>query len=193
MPTARVALAAATGPDGRIYVLGGIGGTTLTLSVVEAYSSITDTWTTLQPMLTTRSEHAAAFGRDGLLYVIGGREHMPQPPDVFLGRVDAYIADSNGWRTVQPLPTSRFCLAAVMGPDGRIYAIGGFSDGMQLGSVDGYVASSNGWHTFQPMPTPRSYLAAATGPDGRIYAIGGLTSGSGLPMSSAVEVFNPDA
>ena len=66
-------------------------------------------------------------------------------------------------------------LAGAIGPDGRIYAIGGWSTNCTayLSRVEAFNVSSNTWTTGQPMPTARQFEGVATGPDGRIYAVGG--------------------
>jgi N-acetylneuraminic acid mutarotase len=71
MPTARAGFAAATGPDGRIYAIGG-GGDTGSGNTVEAYAPGTNSWATLASMPTARSLLAAATGPDGRIYAIGG-------------------------------------------------------------------------------------------------------------------------
>ncbi len=71
MPTARNVLAAATGPDGRIYAIGGhpVGPN---LNPAEAYDTKTNAWTPVASMPTMRGELTAATGPDGRIYVIGG-------------------------------------------------------------------------------------------------------------------------
>src|SRR5438874_829660 len=71
MPTARTALAAATGSDGRTYAIGGFDGTNI-LNTVEAYTPGSNSWSTVTPLPTARTALAAAEGLDGQLYVIGG-------------------------------------------------------------------------------------------------------------------------
>jgi uncharacterized repeat protein (TIGR01451 family) len=181
MPTARYGLAAATGPDGRIYAIGG-GNTTGTQSfnTVEAYAPGTNTWVTAAPMSTVRSELAAATGTDGRIYAIGGNG---------LNTVEVYTPAMNTWAAVAPMLTDRTELAAATGPDGRTYAIGGRKSGVgPINTVEAYTPSTNTWATVAPMPTGRYALAAATGPDGRIYAIGG--GGNGLVLNT-VEAYTP--
>src|SRR5438552_4032262 len=71
MPTGRIALAAATAPNGRIYAMGGARFPINSLKTVEAYDPFTNAWTTVAPMPTGRSGLAAATGVDGRIYAIG--------------------------------------------------------------------------------------------------------------------------
>ncbi len=87
-----------------------------------------------------------------------------------------------------PCPRRAY-LAAATGPDGRIYAIGGYYNGSYLTTVEAYTPGSNTWTSVAPMPTARYGLAAATGPDGRIYAIGG--DDSWLGITNTVYAYTP--
>src|SRR5207249_2121084 len=99
------------------------------------------------------------------------------------------------WSSVAPMQYERFGLAAATGADGRIYAIGGFSD-FTKSTVEAYNPASNSWSTLAPMPTARVFLAAVAGADGRIYAIGGfnyfgLNNGVDAVALNTVEAYNP--
>src|SRR5207302_4087591 len=72
MPTARAALAAVTGADGRIYAIGGFSATRGFVNTVEAYTPSTNSWSTVAPMPTPRALLAATTGPDGRIYAIGG-------------------------------------------------------------------------------------------------------------------------
>ena len=66
-------------------------------------------------------------------------------------------------------------LAAVVGPDNRVYAIGGYGGSANascLNSVERYDPTTNKWETIASMTQGRRALAAVAMPDG-IYAIGG--------------------
>jgi N-acetylneuraminic acid mutarotase len=165
MPTARSLLATVTGPDGRIYAIGGEDASGR-LNTVEVYDPSTDKWSTVASMPTARNHLAATMGPNNLIYAIGGVGGG--------NNVEAYNSKTNKWTTVAPMPTARHGLAAVTGPDGRIYAIGGSGPSGVVNTVEAYDTKSNTWATVATMPTARTYLAAATGPDGRIYAIGGF-------------------
>ena len=75
------------------------------------------------------------------------------------------------------MPTVSEGLAATVGADGRIYAMGGFSGTGFLNSVEAYDPATNLWATVASLPTATDSLAAASA-DGIVYAIGGA-SGNG--------------
>jgi N-acetylneuraminic acid mutarotase len=182
---ARDSLAAATGPDGRIYAIGGYDGSHH-LNRVEAYDVASNTWSTEASLPGVgRGNLPAATGPDGRIYAIGGLTDTGATSEV-----DAYDTTTNTWTTVASMPGgARSDFAAATGRDGRIYAIGGWYGSNALSRVEAYDTTTNTWTTEAPMPGgPREDLVAATGPDGRIYAIGG-DSGS-CTSTSAVEAYD---
>jgi N-acetylneuraminic acid mutarotase len=192
MPTARYLLAAVTGPNGKIYAIGGLNSSSSSLNTADAYDPTTNTWTAVAPMPTARYGLAAAAGPDGRIYAIGGDNGG------YLSTVEAYNPSTNTWTcsasvtgcssvSLAPMPTQRERVAVATGPDGKIYAIGGYNGG-PLDTVEAYDPGTNTWTTEASMPTARYYLAAVTGPDGQIYAIGGFNGSSFL---STVEAYDP--
>jgi N-acetylneuraminic acid mutarotase len=78
-------------------------------------------------------------------------------------------------------------LAASLGDDGRIYAIGGWDSGQQtqINTVEAYDPSTQTWAMVQSMPSLRqSLVAAASG--STIYAIGGVY-GSTIVLANVEE------
>ncbi|MGQ9687321.1 MAG: hypothetical protein ACUVXF_00820 [Desulfobaccales bacterium] len=71
------------------------------------------------------------------------------------------------------MPTGRYCLAAVAGPHGKIYALGGLRSCAGLSIVEAFDPLENSWEAKSPMNTGRWGLAAAVDQDGKIYAVGG--------------------
>jgi N-acetylneuraminic acid mutarotase len=95
--------------------------------------------------------------------------------EAFTPLVGFHFRPAGVWTSpLAPMPVARTRLAVAAGPDGRIYALGGFDGSNPLTIVEAYNPHTNSWTTVAPMTTPRNGLAAATGPDGRIYAIGGF-------------------
>ena len=129
MTTARQGLAACILGD-YIYVIGGQNTGSLALNTVEVFSTVSGTWTTGQSLPLGRTWLAASVGPGGLIYAIGGLDASGAPAS------DVYIWDGSsptGWATsptslstgTSTTPTPTASLAAALGPDGRLYAVGG--------------------------------------------------------------------
>jgi N-acetylneuraminic acid mutarotase len=106
-------------------------------------------------------------------------------PDFFSGA----NAVDNTWVSKEPMPTARTFLGAAE-VNGKIYAIGGFSD---LNNTEEYDPITDTWTTKAAIPSPRFWFATAVYQN-KIYCIGGLVGG-GPPFSSsvtgAIEVYDP--
>ena len=72
--------------------------------------------------------------------------------------------------------------------DGKLYAVGGRSNGASLSSVERYDPAANAWEAVAPMASARSAAGVAV-LDGKLYALGGL-SDDGYFLSS-VERYDP--
>jgi N-acetylneuraminic acid mutarotase len=194
LPKPRASFAAVTGKDGRIYAMGGYSIGDDRLNNLDVYDLKSNTWQALAPMPTARNGLAAVAGPDGRIYAIGGCSFYVSNSCNVLQTLEIYSPATNTWTTGAPMPTARASLAAGVGRDGRVYAIGGENESLQaLNVVEAYDPGSNTWGPAAPMPTARSLLTAATGPDGRIYAIGGANNGVG-PLAGAlygkIEIFD---
>lgn len=184
MPTARAFLAAAAGPDGRIYAIGGDNASSL--DTVEAYDPATNTWSRMAPMPTPRGELAAATGADGRIYAIGGASLIGGVIGASLNTVEAYDPVSNSWNAVAPLLTPRTDPAAATGRDGRIYTLGGYNSGslLNLNTVEVYTpqtASPISSPPFTPVPVP----SATPMPTPGVVTVVSAASGTG-PASFTV-------
>ena len=187
LPTARSWLAAVVGPDGLIYALGGWKGSTQILAEVEAYDPASDSWVAKAPLPTPRAGLAAVTA-GGRIYTLGGGDNH----SVF-STVEIYDPATDTWTSGPPLPLPRTGLAAAVGPDGRIYAIGGNDDtATATASVFSHdpATPAAGWAQLDPMSSERALLGVATGPDGLVYAIGGYNSQTNSVLDT-VEAFNP--
>jgi hypothetical protein len=181
VPSHRYQAAAATGPNGLVYVVGGNDGTTGTASgAIEAYDPVMNKWTTgLRAMPTPRAMLAAATGPDGLIYAIGGTSD-----------VEAYNPTTNTWTAKSALPTDGLLISAATGPDGRIYALGGL--GGALGRVDAFTPAINRWASVAPISDSRAGIGVVVAPDGHIWAIGGTTNPE-IPAENVVQIYGPVA
>ncbi len=179
--------AAATGTQGKIYAIGGGYADTTGIypsADLVAYSSKTNTWVTKAPMATARAYLAASVGPDGLIYALGGA-WVPYQGQFWLpstATMEVYNPNTNMWVGAAPMQQARDSFAAVLGPDQRLYAIGGrdqYFDSTggccllsQLQSVEAYSFSTATWTYVKPFPWAGPTIGAVTGSDGRIYAVG---------------------
>jgi len=165
--------AVATGPDGKIYLLGGFSAPKRDTGVWErtllrhgeVYDPETNAWSEIAPMQRARQLFAACFGPDGKLYVFGGYGHegsITQRP----GESDASFARrGDQMRALTPA----------------------------LDSVEVWDPATDSWSWREPMPQGVQTAGAALGADGRIYVIGGsLKFGNPKPVDR-VQVYDPRA
>jgi len=170
----RLSAAAATGPEGKIYIVGGLGHRIedaadhrkiwRLLGSLEVYDPATDTWTEKAHLQQPRQLHAAAFGPDGKLYVFGGTEvagGVMKEPNESWESYEARVADMR-----------RKAATA-------------------LTSVEAYDPKTNTWEYRSPLPVGKENLAAARGADGRIYLLGGTLSYSNPVPQKTVEIYDP--
>lgn len=111
---------------------------------------------------------------------IGGHDH-PQSP---LGTVEEYDPAANTWTARASMPTPRGFVAAAVGPDGRIYVVGGAVAFVPDTAVEIFDLTT--WSLGTPMPSARYDLGVAT-LGGVIYAVGGFDAG---PVNT-VEAYVP--
>ncbi len=143
----RCDLGAVTGPDGRIYAIGGIefncnsGPGWEGLNTVDAYTPATNSWTSVANLpaddgYVGRSAFGVTVGSDGRIYVIGGTEGSDccAPGNRETPTVLRYTIATNTWRFIAPLPTTgplyyQPAAATSAGMKGRVYLFGGSSSG----------------------------------------------------------------
>ncbi|MGE3912476.1 MAG: Kelch repeat-containing protein [Chloroflexota bacterium] len=205
LPTPRQDHAAALGPDGKIYVAGGVTGSDASpqlLSTVDAYDPVTNTWTPRAPMLTARGGLRLVTAPNGKLYAIGGRiSQFGSFGGQGVATVEEYDPIANSWTPRANMPTARSLFGAAVASNGRIYVIGGQ---INLGSpsststgftnaVDEYDPISNTWRSRASMPIRRAGHDAVS--VGGLILVMGLTaseSESGPTVSRTnIDVYDP--
>lgn len=170
-----------TDGQGRIYSLGGgpgesAGPVTQNSAYAERYDSINDRWDSIAPLLTPTADAAAVYDGQGHILVLGG---FDAAATTRLANVARYDIAHNTWSdtAVPDLPIALSGLRAVLGADGRVYAIGGMTGPVGSGTVEAGVyvldVTANTWSTGPSMILPRQAFAAALSGDHYIYAMGG--------------------
>jgi hypothetical protein len=184
MPTARQEVAVA-GHGGRVWVIGGFGGSAEPVATVETYDPALSLWETLAP-LPIAVHHAAAAAVGDRLFVFGGYTggRVQWTP---LDTVYEFVPARQAWEPRAPMPTARGALAVAV-LDGRVHALGGGA-GSVSNAHEIYEPAANRWTTANAMPTARDHLAAV-GFRGRVWALGGRASFMGDQYAN-VEIYDP--
>ncbi|HUB06001.1 MAG TPA: FG-GAP-like repeat-containing protein, partial [Myxococcales bacterium] len=188
---ARYGLAAATGPDGLIHVVGGQSGAT-TLDQHATFDPRSNQWTPAAAMESQRAELGAAWGDDGDLHAIGGAG-VGTDCAVFCGTNEAYQPSSELWSYETPLPNAlRAGPTVAASPTGVLYLAGGMSVAAapDLFALDPLLPTDGGWVTLPPMASARDNAAGAFASDGRFYMVGGSDGNRDL---ASLEAFNPSS
>ena len=158
-PFSAFALAATTGTDGLVYVLGGSNNSIRNFkrySLAYAYDAMTGTWQKL-PSLPKAMYGIAAAGADGRIYMIAG------------AGVEAYDPATRLWTARASMPRGAYATAAATGPDGLIYTVGT----CPCHTLNVYNPATNTWAALGSAP-PAAWWAPktlTTGADGRLYLL----------------------
>ena len=152
MPTARVRLRLVAAGE-HLYAIGGQNTDGFSVSTVERYHPVTETWTELASMNHDRGLPGAVAITRGpgplpryFIVVVGGAHvtGLDQPPDNFLDSTEVYDVQNNTWFDLDiQLPQRKAGLAAAELADGRVLAIAGtlLQDGAFTATKDVYATT----------------------------------------------------
>ena len=167
MPITRTEMASALS-GGEIYLIGGYLSPN-SLSVMQKYSPVLDTWLNLKD-LPLALDHTAAVSAGDYIYEIGGlylAEKGSPSKEVF-----RYSIKENKWETMADLPKPLGAVSAVL-IGKTIHVFGGIGGlGSSVASHYVYDIDSKAWSEEPPMPAPNDHMAVAT--DGvKVFLAGG--------------------
>jgi N-acetylneuraminic acid mutarotase len=177
MPTARRGPGAAMGPDGKLYVIGGKALSTgpqsvESMTLVEAYDPVANTWQTRAPMPTPR-HLLAAVAVNGKIYALGGNIDRVSA-NTLSDAVEEYDPTSNSWSARTPMPVARTGIGAAVTNDGKILVSGGLADqGQSVDRVDLYDPETDTWQSRRGMLNARNHHVLSRAGNGKFYALGG--------------------
>lgn len=190
--------------DGKIYVAGGIVGTTTT-GLAAVLDPATSTWTSIAPM--PRPRNHAASGTDGKrLFVFGGRGAGSGDSNVVadgFGDVQIYDPATNSWVVSDgsdgapaSLPQARGGFGKAVWLNGEFWVIGGETEHDRGASKSGTYArvdifdpTRNRWRAGPPLSIPRHGIFPLTDA-GLLYVAGGGRSAGGSE-SNVLEILWP--
>jgi hypothetical protein len=165
-------------PDGRVLLIGGLGGDFTVADGVDFLASA-EVWdpsdASSEPtgaMAEARVEHSATPLHDGRVLVVGGRAD-----DGALASAEVWDPATRSFEPAGTLAEARFDHSATLLPDGRVLVIGGYGGGEEA------LISAEEWDpataTFEPagaLAGPRRGHSAVLLPEGRVLVIGGVDS-----------------
>ncbi|MGH7993548.1 MAG: kelch repeat-containing protein, partial [Limisphaerales bacterium] len=161
-------------PDrsGNAYAIGGLDDNNNPLSSAERYSQDAGTWSAIAGLPAARYDFPAVFDGTNQIYIFGG--YTDTTSGVEIASALRYSVSKNTWTSLAPLPVAVAGCAAAMGPDGKIYVVGGLSGGVATNLVQVYTPANNSWVMSTPLPEALS--AACLGVDslGRLMVMGGM-------------------
>jgi N-acetylneuraminic acid mutarotase len=173
MPSSMPDMGAAVGPDGRVYAIGGFGGSRL----VQVYDPSSQTWSEAAP-LPTRVQDPMVVTLGSHLYVIGGYNAQHTKDQGYLRSLFAYDPSTDSWQRLHRMRLPRAWGGAAAGADGRIYVVGGLvpvetGGAVPTRNVIAYDPSTDSWSKTTRLPTRSFYQAVAADGAGNIYNIAG--------------------
>ena len=117
----------------------------------------------------------------GHIFVIGGEDGYNTVNTVY-----EYNIASDTWSTAASLPVAEYGGAAVLGPYGKIYVMGGIGTTVtSLHTVQSYSLNTGTWSLEADMPAALDGEAAVLDSQGRIEVIGGESYRNGFGTASA--------
>ena len=185
MSTPRSLLAFATDGSNRAYAIGGIDASGNRLATVERFDPATGSWSLVAPLpkALARSGAAAVYDGAGHIFVFGGATNSSSRTTTVL----EYMVATNAWSTLTvSMPTATTEAAAVLGPDGMIYVIGGKGSEGAQSTVQAYNPTTNAWTKAASLPNAVSDEAAVVDGENRIEVIGGKNSNGSAVSSVSV-------
>jgi len=186
IPTARI-FAGSCELDGKIYVIGGAQDNNSSLSTLEVYDPVANTWdTTKANMPTTRAELCVA-AVSGKIFAIGGAPAHNSGPA--LGVVEEYDPSTDSWLSKTSIPTPRKGAACGV-INNKIYVAGGAtSNWVMSNKLEIYDAVADTWTVGENLNTP-IYASQGAVLNDTFFVIGGLI-GSPWIGQKTVQKYDP--
>ena len=161
-------------PDakGNAYAIGGLDGNGQPLSSAECYNQDSGAWSAIAGLPAARYNFPAVFNQTNYIYIFGGRTNTTAGTET--ATVLRYSVKTNVWTAMAPMPVATAGSAAALGPDGKIYVVGGVSGDVTTSAVQVYDPIANSWTISTPLPEDLSGSAMGVDSLGRLMVMGGM-------------------
>ena len=183
--------------DGRVLVAGGENESVgpMAIQSAEIYNPSSGVWSSAGNMFRPRGKHTATLLQDGRVLVAGGVSDDAAERESF-GSSELYDPTTGVWTPTGSMAKPRFGHVAVLLPDGRVLAAGGWilrpgaDVASTVGSAELYDPSVGTWSLVGSMAQRRALPATALLADGKVLVTGGTL----FPEKGAVataEIYDP--
>jgi len=171
---------------GRIYAIGGSNGSSV-LSSVESYDPATDSWSAAASLPRPEEGPVAVTDGTGRIDVIGGLVVSSTTYDTL------FLFDGTAWSSGPHLLEPINDAGATLGPDGRVYAIGGFDANAYryTARAQVYDPRKATWSEAAPLPVPVSNMGAVMAVGGQLYAMGAYDGDFVPGVEAQVAIYGP--
>ena len=190
-------------PAGKVLVAGGSNSAYSssgdTLSSVEIYDPIANTWTDVQPLHQARSDHSATLLENGQVLIAGGNDPASGEDETYLASVEIYDPDANSWTDTTPLGVARgFHTATLLqyGPqNGKVLVAGGANNASSVIYTELFDPATENWLDAGDIMDPYGSRVSHTATlllNGQVLLAGGfLGIGSEVSADDSAEVYSP--
>ncbi len=133
------------GLDGTLYTIGGSPDDTNPIGDVQTLDPSASAWSLIANLPTPRCTLSAATDNAGLIYAIAGDNCLEAANYTLYDNTEIYDPDAGTWTEGSPIPNEITMAGATLGPDGRIYVIGGYNGISDQNSVQVYDPATQSW------------------------------------------------
>lgn len=173
MNVARSYLGYAPDKNGNAYAFGGLDADGNPLASAERFNPVNNNaWTFIASLPSARYNFPAVFNRTNYIYIFGGLTDTVS--GIESASVLRYSVSGNSWSNMAAMPVAVAGSAAALGPDGKIYVVGGTSGGVSTNVVQVYNPTANSWTISTPLPEGLSLSALGVDGLGRLIVMGGV-------------------
>ncbi len=168
-------------PSGKVLVTGGNY-----LATAEVYEPSDGTWRGAGAMGVGRSGHTATLRKDGTVIVVGGVITSYALP--FAARAEVYSPATGDWTPLGSQITAGSSHTVTPLPDGRLLAVGGTYNNVQMAGTATYATDTRTWSVSGVMGTARSSHTATLLQSGLVLVAAG--NNNAIALASA-ELYDP--
>lgn len=188
--TARSLHTATLLPDGRVLVVGGIGGTGIIppADSAELYDPDEHIWSVTSPLNKKRHGHTATLLPSGKVLVTGGYISGSKTTNT----AEVFDPATGTWALTGSLDTRRASHTATLLTNGKVLVTGGWDGSSAIAGAELYDPETENWSNTGNLNAPRCMHTATLLQSGKVLVAGGTDVGDlDFVTLAIVELYDP--